>query len=698
MKPLEWLEIIRNAAATVVEEDAVIEKTPVERIILGAALATDVHYLVYPGRRDRLSAHQKQCCREFYQFMHERGEEMLAVWQRGDELTAAQQEYIWAIKAVYFQRARRALKGMSGLTREEVDALRARIAQIEEVGQDVLRRAYLDEDLSEQDIERLRDYRVWLHASVVMQDEGLWAYGLGVAQAQEENFEIGADAPGFRLMKLEAGLRRATYSDYRFIDHAEPLKLAGLLRFFILMPGYERIEDGSGRVRVVARADRLKAKPGEDEDDFVRLSDFRGKKPVLLVLCDGNDWFGDHTFGAIESIYQAYRDRVAIFRVCVTLSDQYIDMRHYFGPNPGPRRSIHATRIEHRARTAKMLHMTYPNISYPYLLDDAESTTRTTWRTQGDSQFVLIDIDGKVAFESGKAMGAWRGRDWPDYIAWANNIETLLAGMLDNGGRYLPGTRSHVGCCYMGAREYPDMPRARRQPFVLGVQNAAEAWIIAADIRHRTARIAEVDAEAGRMVVHVDPVSLEEEFYEVELLPGTRATIDEMPAETSDLRADQTVALQCWEEIGPDGLPVWKAIRVWASRRGALSYHEPMGPLIWACGQITKLDMEAGQLEVELLPRGAEDWTGYKFWQQAGTDATAYGMAAEHLRVMDKWAASDAPYRYRFAIDEAVGIFVNGHEADLSDLKLGDAVGVQFQTAQDERSIILPEFIRVSRA
>ncbi|GAG39591.1 unnamed protein product, partial [marine sediment metagenome] len=247
--------------------------------------------------------------------------------------------------------------------------------------------------------------RVWQHVREVGVNERIWAYGLGIARGQDENFDIGEEAPDFRLPKLETVLRWPTYSDYRYIDYAEPLKLAGLLRWFVWFDGYEKAKDSAGRVRVAARADRLAPKPGEAEADFVRLSDFRGKMPVVLALGDANDWFGDRTFRVLEPMYQAYRDRVAFFRVNVTLSDNYIDIRHYFGPNPGPRRSIHATSYEHRARTAKLLYMSYPNVSYPYLLDDPAGTTRTTWRVQGDSQFVLIDVDGKVAFESGKGMG-----------------------------------------------------------------------------------------------------------------------------------------------------------------------------------------------------------------------------------------------------------------------------------------------------
>ena len=215
------------------------------------------------------------------------------------------------------------------------------------------------------------------------------------------------------------------------------------------------------------------------------------------------------------------------------------------------------------------------------------------------------------------------------------------------------------------------------------------------DIRHSEARIEAIDHAAGTMVIQTDPVSLEEAFYEVNFTPRTRVTIDEVLTRPEDLRVNDRVAVKCCEAMGEDGLSVAKVIRVWATRRGAMSYHDPMGTLIWACGHILALDLESGQVDFELRKDASADWIGLKFWEEAGDSATPYGSAAQRLRVVRTWAdADDRPVRYRFGIDDGVGVFLNGIETPLSGLRVGDEVGVEFQTSQHGREIILPEYLR----
>jgi hypothetical protein len=241
---------------------------------------------------------------------------------------------------------------------------------------------------------------------------------------------------------MEAALRSPSYSDLNPYDPTDVLTWNVLREYLLLMQGYEMQKDGSGN-------DSFRAKPTKvletTEDNYVRLSSFRGKKPVLLILANPTDTWCWHWKIApmLEPLYQACKDRMEFFIVNTTIHDTYMPSRDFFGPCPGELPAVHDLSIEQRARTSKMFYMYWPQYTIPYLLDDMSQTTRNAYMDQGGGAYiVLVDLDGKIAYlDYHQNLPPHWG---PDGVSFAdeyvyirvNHLESRLKAFLDHGCRY----------------------------------------------------------------------------------------------------------------------------------------------------------------------------------------------------------------------------------------------------------------------
>jgi hypothetical protein len=122
--------------------------------------------------------------------------------------------------------------------------------------------------------------------------------------------------------------------------------------------------------------------------------------------------------------------------------------------------------------------------------------------------------------------------------------------------------------------------------------------------------------------------------------------------------------------------------------------------MIWLCGRIASLDAYAGHVTVAPLKPGPGDWKGLAFWQQAGDRATVYDTSvAKRLAVAKKWHKDAREGKtYPFTVDLATLVFLNGKEAALGELRVGDRVGIQYDAAREEHDQPpRPYYVRASR-
>ncbi|MCK5344756.1 MAG: hypothetical protein KAR20_15185 [Candidatus Heimdallarchaeota archaeon] len=88
---------------------------------------------------------------------------------------------------------------------------------------------------------------------------------------------------------------------------------------------------------------------------------------------------------------------------------------------------------------------------------------------------------------------------------------------------------------------------------------------------------------------------------------------------------------------------------------------------------------------------------GYFFWKEAGERASLIDKTRLTVPIVGKWVeGSDAERTYRFVIDDAVDIFINGEPANSEKFRIGDKAAVEFFGVQDGQGIIYPDVFRVS--
>ncbi|MCK4746396.1 MAG: hypothetical protein KAT15_05145, partial [Bacteroidales bacterium] len=212
------------------------------------------------------------------------------------------------------------------------------------------------------------------------------------------------------------------------------------------LAGYELEEDQTGNEIVVPKSHSVNE--GEVEG-LVRLSSYRGKKPVLLILADPTDAWAWHFHLAeqVDGLHKVYGDQVEFLLIYVTVRDGYMPVYDYFGPQKIKMVARHPLTMEERARTAKMFYMGYPQITIPCLLDDMGQTTRNKYMDLGGSaSMYLVDINGKIAYRD-MTMNDRRqelpctGSELPCFMPIRiNALEKAIRGLIANEGKEVAGS------------------------------------------------------------------------------------------------------------------------------------------------------------------------------------------------------------------------------------------------------------------
>jgi hypothetical protein len=120
---------------------------------------------------------------------------------------------------------------------------------------------------------------------------------------------------------------------------------------------------------------------------------------------------------------------------------------------------------------------------------------------------------------------------------------------------------------------------------------------------------------------------------------------------------------------------------------------------IWLAGRVTAIDVKTKTLTVERNAPDPKAMRGWQFWQKAKVEP--YDPHAKaRLAAVARWvrAGGDAAARtYRFAVDDAVDVFLHGRAAPLASLKAGDCVGVRYLPDQEGEEHIRPIQVRAQR-
>jgi len=584
--PAEWLEIVRRETAEQKRAESPAERS----LLLGAALALHP----YHGRPDalaRLTGRRAANYARFTAWLAQRGEGLVRRLLRGDTLSGEPRRDAFIAHGVvfarYFRSVRKKAREKAALTSAE-QAIERLSRAVESRGRELLRKGYLGGSFTQAEVDALRLYAMWVDTRCC--GDGVLPFHLGLTERWPSRHPpLGEPAPDFTLLRVEAALRSPAYSDLNPHDPTDVLRPIILAEFLLLMQGYEPAGGSAGRPLVKPRPIVV---PRGREADYVTLSSFRGKKPVLLVLANPTDAWTWHWRLApmFEPLRQAYKHRIEFFFINTTVHDTRMPVRDYFGPDPGRHDAVHDLTLEQRARTCKMFYMTWPHFTTPYLLDDVSQRTRNAYHDQGGGAYVvLVDLDGRVAYaDYHQDLPPHWG---PDAASFPYEYLTIRMNHLE----WRLKSFFEAGCRYAKAVEKP-FPQWRK--------------------RHQ--------AEGARAPGHT----------------------------------------------------------------------------IWLAGRVTGIEAEKRRLVVNRHPLVVEEMRGWRFWQEAGARATPYDPGTKaNLDIVRKWLAAGRKGRtYRFAVDDAVDLFLHGEPARLADLRPGDCVGVLYAASQEGRPVIRPRQVRALRA
>jgi hypothetical protein len=653
--PAEWLGLLRRGAA----DQKARETEEWRDLLLGAAMSVHPKHGGIEWLRAQAESRRPEF-RTFTRWWGETGAALYERWLRDGRLSEEEHRYRFVLSARCsreWRRVRRKIRdGVPLQDREQQIA--DRMTAVVESGMAVLRKGYRGFALTAEDLEALRLYAIWI--DVRLTGQGVLPFHLDLTR--DERWRCGETAPDFVLPRMEVGLNQENYGDRNPCDPTDVLRPAVLREYLLLMQGYEARPDGDG----------VRARPrpwaNTQSPDYVRLSSFRGRKPVLLILANPTDLWAWHFKLApmLEPLYRACDGRVEFFLINTTIHDTYMPVMDFLDPEPGRHHAVHDLSLAQRARTCKLFYMDRPHFSMPYLLDDMAQRTRNAYMDQGGgAYFVLVDLDGCIAyFDYHQDIPPHWG---PDAVSFRdeyiyvrmNHLESRLAALLANGGRYAPAVESAY-------------PTWRRSPVV------------------EDARVLRIDGD-------VVELSTGDGLLPVQVRPGTRVIVDGQPT-GMDALVPRVEATVCYEPTEAGSPPTARFV---LSGPGAeewySAWHRGAGTL-WAPAVVEELRDEENLLVAHLRPAPPEHMRGLRMWR-----ATAEGIepfseeARERLALVKNWIGPGASSRRRFLVDLATDVWLNGHACELADLRPGDRLGVQYRCADDGAEVVPAFRVRAYR-
>jgi len=435
--PAEWLRAV--------EKQATVEKGAWDAawrdVMRGAALALEP----YDGRPEmiaKFSGERKRLYDAYRRVWDERAKGVAAKLLAGKAVDDAERKYRFLASGTLVHRYLR--EGIQAKERKKQDlsaeersiANYARAA--EKVGRAALVKGYRGVKLTAGDIDVLRDYAMFIDARCT--GNGVLPCHLKLTRSRygAGGFRMpGEAAPDFTLARVEAFLNTDAYRDANPRDPVDILTPLAVREFLQIMCGFE------------VREGKVVAKPYEVvpslTKQYVRLSDHRGKRPVLLVFMNATDpwaWHG-RIAPMFEPLRQALGDRAAMYFLCTTIHDTRMPSMDFVGPRPRKTAYVHEAAMEHRARICRMFYMGWPDCTTDYLLDDMAQHLRNEWMDQGGGAYiVLVDTAGTIAYaDYHKDIPPHWGPKAVDFpyeflTIRMNHLDSRLASFFAAGARY----------------------------------------------------------------------------------------------------------------------------------------------------------------------------------------------------------------------------------------------------------------------
>ncbi len=698
MKKTTWTILLLALLAPLVSVQA--QNTNIDYLTLGASM----NYL-YEGDADGtiggdgrgymidLSAEYESAHTNYLLWKSNTMDQLISDWTNGT-LSASDQQYIRIIQADYLYRAQFNRYGNVNPTHCE-----AYFSAVTAAGEAAMKKGIRGESLTTNDWENLKVFRIQDDVQNIGTHNLPYKLDMTFQPGSPKQFAIGDQAPTIRLPKLETVLTRSNYTDGVRVDPAYAFYDRGTNRYATLFQGYTT--NGASPYEVKALEAPIPS--GETTNDFVEIGIAR-EKPMVLIPCQFSDaYWLEYLAHDLSPIYNAYKEVADFFFINLEYHDVSAGLEEYFGTNAGQKICVMDMETsEELAAEAKNQWMTTPWVSVPTLVDTDSSLARNEFATEGgDAYYLIVDVNGKVAYD-GKyhILKSYKpyAKDFSGGTAWANLMERELLKVLENNGEYAPTNVTDWTAFEVGATV------ADRRTCLItdAIVNSVDAVSNIVVITHSTGQ------------------------YTLEIGPDTRLSDQEEISTLSTFAPGNTVTVKFWEDTYPSvtcstnynypaipgELPIGKRIVRYevSGDTGDGIIHHPRqlnegtgaswgdaAPMTWAVGTLESISSTSRQITVSLNV-DTNAMYGWNFWQEAGSNATLWGDAADNMGVISQWVESaQSGSNWTFVIDDDVDLFVNAENSAYSDLVEGSSVGLLYRTYQNgNQTDVYPEVLRLS--
>ena len=473
----------------------------------------------------------------------------------------------------------------------------------------------------------------------------------------------GSPAPDFTLPRLEAVLKSPAYSDRDPNDRMNQFRPHVLTEILQIMDGYEAAGDNHTGALV-------RAKPYQSTyKESVTLSSFRGKKPVLFMCTDPTDtWcYCGRVAPMWGPLYSAIKDRIEVFFIHTTCADELMWSGTPWSVNPlALTWAYHPLSLEARARTAKMCYMFYPTLSVPFLLDDTAYHVENDYRDWGGNACTfLVDKQGIVSYASTQRECDDYSRQqpvyanevsaYPQHLRIMNLVESNVKALLDAGGVW-------------NASMKPIIPDWQISPMLI------------------SASITAVDAQSGNVTV----TDQDKKSLVIAVDGQTRIVQDGKRVNAGSLNAGQIVQFMYQQDSTQSCGKVARMVMIgghwgdfWAR------------PVSWVPAEIKALDLKQHIVTVTVT-LAAQQCQGPGFWKTATPELFAPRILSNTVPGSFQAIAALQGKALTLHVDRCTEFFLNGMTAHLSDLQIGDKIGIDVPDGFDPTDV-WPHFIRVYR-
>ncbi len=698
---LQWLERLDEM---VTEEQKIIDREPalsdlaqgLQLYFQGSSWIRRIKKGAYGGG---WNSEKQACLDRFTQWLKNEGINVFYKWTLGKPLTPHESKHLMLARQAAIIRVRYwdliAYKEGEKLNKlnPQDKAMVNRYNSISELAKEVIHRLYSHQKVSREDLGILREYRMGFHAGYMPLNFG-WSkreHALGHTIRGGRSFAVfkpGEKVPDFSLMTFEHALKSPSYSDV-FPRHHAWIATSVIVKTYLSAAA-------SYRIHTDEKTDTLYPEylnVGKDKEGHISISSLNGK-PTLFFIADSKDADSNRFAQVLEHLHRAYKDKINVAFItqatCPEVRHSGPTHYNYFKQGtPSELDKGHSLSMEEQARRVKFHYMTFPQLSYPTLLDDMGASAMNYFSAESRFEYYLLDKNGRFAWARcpwtapfGYAHLLPGAHGTMDFVMVGRDAERAIIKLLQNDGLYDPEHESY----FKFAEKYMKELNERKESAEKNgreLKMSSKVYVVKTDLQKRILRVQVDPGHVARRMRKGVPVEWDvqiDDDTEFRYLNFNGEIIKLSDLSPGDLFSRGFQFETTKESFGKTpGLLKFAVLR--DGKSSTLPPRKHYGNM-WTYGIIQQIDKDKNTLTVLSDQTNIETHLGYRFWKESlGKKGDGRSYMKDELRpnieLMDQWGGTESERTVCFTIDNTF-VFLNGQEATCSILRPGDRVGICF--------------------